>query len=98
MREKIRYEYEFFFLGCLCQSKPGIYARSHEIEMKKQLYEILSRMDFEDERLEKKLMALDNVLEEAYRYAVDHSADQESLEDSVKEWLFSIRHRGSLCI
>lgn len=87
MEEKINYEYEIFVLDCLRQSKPGIYARSEEIETKKQIFQILKSKLKDDTNMKKKIMSLDNILETAYRYVSDYKNPKLSNELLIEAWL-----------
>ena len=87
IREKLMYEYEIFFLDCMRLSRSGVYARSGEIELKKQLIIILRKKLAEDNMPYAKLLQLDNILEEIYRYAKDYENLGLSLEKVVQKWL-----------
>ncbi len=87
MEEKISYEYELFFLDCMRQSKAGIYARSDEIEVKKQIISFLKEQAGNGSVPEEKIMAHDNILEEAYRYVLDYRQEEKSIRILVETWL-----------
>lgn len=88
IKEKIMYEYELFFLDCMRQSKSGIYARSEEIEMKKRLCLLLRAMA-DNGKLSSRMLVLDNILEELYRYVKDQGMTGNT-EESVKKWTAEI--------
>ncbi len=89
MKEKLDYEYEIFYLDCMRQSKPGVYARSAEIESKKNITALLKEMAGRNPDAEKNLMALDNILEDAYRYVEDHRGEG-NLKTLLERWLDSL--------
>lgn len=87
MEEKLNFEYEMFVLDCMRQSKSGIYARSEEIETKKEIVRFLKKQAENGTELEEKIMAYDNILEEAYRYVKDYKREEKSVSVLVKMWL-----------
>lgn len=89
-REKINYEYHVFFLDCMSQSKAGIYARSDEIHLKREIKNSLNKILSGNKKLEKKLDSMDNVLEEAYRYVRDSEIQKLPVDTLVKRWIKSI--------
>lgn len=88
--EKIDYEYQIFFLDCMRQSKAGIYARSNEIQIKKQIRNALKRYLGKTGKLRDKIESMDNVLEEVYRYVSDHKECDLSVDELVKRWIKTI--------
>lgn len=88
--EKIDYEYQIFFLDCMRQSKAGIYARSNEIQIKKQIRNALKKAPCKTEKLKIKMESMDNVLEEVYRYVSDHKESDLSVDELVKRWIKTI--------
>lgn len=90
MEEKINFEYEVFVMDCMRQSKSGIYARSEEIEAKKEIARFLKKSAEKENAWKEKVMALDNILEEAYRYVKDYRGDGRSIEVLVEMWLESL--------
>lgn len=87
VRERLRFEYERFYMDCLRQSKAGIFSRSREIEIKKCLVAALKGQIAEGGGQQEKLLALDNILESAYRYVEDYQAAGTSVETLAAEWL-----------
>lgn len=87
VKEKLMYEYELFYLDCMRQSKAGIFARSGEIGLKRDITMLLRKMIPLDETACEKLAATDNILESLYRFVVDHKETKVSLEDCTKKWL-----------
>lgn len=63
--EKIDYEYEKFRLEMMRTSKENVFASSQEIEMKKELKNILSGLTFSEEEKEA-LLLTENLLESMY--------------------------------
>lgn len=88
--KKIDYEYQLFFLDCMSQSKAGIYARSEEIYIKREIKNVLERLLNGNKRLEDKLNKLDNILEEVYRYVKDSDMQRVSIDTLVKRWINGI--------
>lgn len=91
MEEKLSYEYEVFFLDCMRQSKAGIFARSEEIETKKEIVRLLKKQFGKDDFSERKILLLDNILEEAYRYVKDYKSEEKSVKILVGMWLKTMR-------
>ena len=92
--EKLEWEYEIFYLDLAHTSKANIFAKSNEIEKKKQIYLVLKEFGHGLEKrntdLLEKLLGLDNTLEEAYRFLMDHTADftsQELVREKTVSWL-----------
>lgn len=90
MKEKLSYEFEIFYLDCMRQSKAGIFARSEEIETKKEIVRILKTNEGLDDRLKEKLLIQDNILEEAYRYVKDYKSEGQSVNILLELWLKSV--------
>ena len=90
MEEKLMYENEIFYMDCMRQSKAGIYARSKEIDMKNQIARLLMELGKEDESLQGKLLSLDNILEEAYRFVDMHQFKDRTVEEGVRAWLSTL--------
>ena len=88
--EKIDYEYEIFYLDCMRQSKAGIFARSDEIRIKREIKNALKRILNGNKKLEDKLNKLDNVLEEVYRYVKDSDMQRVPIDTLVKRWINGI--------
>ena len=85
--EKIDFEYQIFFLDCMRQSKAGIYARSDEIHIKKQISNTLKKELCKTKGLKMKMESMDNILEEVHRYVSDHKESCLSVDDLVKRWI-----------
>lgn len=83
---KIDYEYHIFFLDCMRQSKAGIYARSDEIHIKREIKRSLNRILQGNNIMEEKLNKIDSVLEEAYRYVKD-CEDDVPIDNLVRQWI-----------
>lgn len=90
IKSKLEYEYERFYMECMCLSKPGIFAKSSEIELKKSLTKILKKKAEAEESFPEKLTVLDNILEDAYRYVQDHRNTAAKLEELVDKWMQSV--------
>lgn len=91
LNEKLKFEYEIFYMDCMRQSRAGIFARSAEIERKKQLPELIKRCAGEETEQIERLLTRDNLLEEAYRYVEDSQAFREppgeDMEKVVRAWM-----------
>lgn len=85
--DKINYEYEIFFRSCMHQSKAGIYSRSEEIYLKREIKKSLNRQLAGNRELEKKLQGMDNIIEEVYRYIRDCETKKLSVDMLVKRWI-----------
>jgi hypothetical protein len=90
VKEKLMYEYELFFLECMCLPKSGIYAKSSEIELKKRLAQLLRKKADSDKKVSKKLLSLENILEEVYRYVKDYEYLNASPEELAQKWFEQI--------
>ncbi|WP_251391150.1 hypothetical protein [Mediterraneibacter agrestimuris] len=90
IKSKLEYEYERFYMECMCLSKPGIFAKSSEIELKKSLTNILKERADKEESFPETLTVLDNILEDAYRYVQDHQDTAAKLEELVDKWALSV--------
>ncbi len=84
--EKVDYEYQIFYLDCMRQSKAGIFARSNEIRIKREIKTALKKALKGNRELEEKINRIDNILEEAYRYICDNE-ERQPTETLVKRWL-----------
>lgn len=84
--EKVDYEYQIFYLDCMRQSKAGIFARSNEIRIKREIKTALKKALNGNRELEEKINRIDNILEEAYRYICDNE-ERQPTETLVKRWL-----------
>jgi hypothetical protein len=84
--EKIDYEYEIFYLDCMRQSKAGIFARSDEIRIKREIKNVLKKTLKGNRDLAEKVNKIDNILEEAYRYICDNE-ERLPIETLVKRWM-----------
>lgn len=87
VREKLQFEYELFYMDCMRQSKAGIFSRSREIETKKCLVAAIKGQIAEGGGRQDELLALDNILESAYRYVKDYQDAGTSVETLAAEWL-----------
>lgn len=94
MREKILQkldgEYEIFFLESMRNSKANLFAKSFEIETKKQVQEFLrefikSNEALSDVKFAQQLYLSDNLMDECYRYAADHP--EQDLEKNCETYL-----------
>lgn len=94
MREKILQkldaEYEFFFLESMRNSKANLFAKSFEIETKKQVQEFLREFirtsaALSDDKFARQLYLSDNLMDECYRYAADHP--EQDLEKNCEAYL-----------
>lgn len=97
MREKIIQkldaEYELFFLETMRNSKANLFARSLEIEMKKEVQRFLrefvkSNEALDDERFASQLYLADNLMDECYRFVMDYP--KQELEKNCETYLFQI--------
>lgn len=84
--EKIRKEYELFFLDMTRTSRANIFASSREIELKKTIFSYVEKLEL-DERRERILSACDNLLEELYRYVSDYAAEEADVKGLIKNWI-----------
>ena len=98
LEEKIRHEFQIFYMDETCKSRDNIFAHSAEIEQKKKLKNELYRLAGNvDKATEEILMRQENLLESAYRFLQDaRKRDaRESLGDVVKEWVsFLVREKS----
>ena len=73
MDNKIDFEFEQFFTAIVRTSKANIFARSREIEIKKQIAKHLrAKLGGCNEEQLNRLFSHINLLEECYRYNMDH--------------------------
>ena len=76
LKDKLHFEYEKFYLSMVGTSKANLFANSAEIELKKKIAAyLLDTADHWPEAVRKRMQVCDNVLEEAYRYVMDHPED-----------------------
>ena len=87
LTKKIDYEYQVFYLECMSQSKAGIYAKSEEIHLKREIKSSLDRLLARNKNLEEKTNKMDNVLDEVYRYVKDCGTKRLSVDTLVKKWI-----------
>ena len=84
LKDKLRFEYEKFYLFMTGTSKANLFASSAEIELKKKIAAyLLDTADHWPEAVRKRMQGCENVLEEAYRYVVDHPEEG---------WEWSLHH------
>ena len=84
LKDKLHFEYEKFYLSMVGTSKANMFANSAEIELKKKIAAyLLDTADHWPESVRKRMQVCDNVLEEAYRYVMDHPEDG---------WVGSLQH------
>ena len=84
LKDKLHFEYEKFYLSMVGTSKANLFANSAEIELKKKIAAyLLDTADHWPEAVRKRMQVCDNVLEEAYRYVMDHTEE---------EWVGSLQH------
>ena len=77
LKDKLHFEYEKFYLSMVGTSKANLFANSAEIELKKKIAAyLLDTSDRWPEAVRKRMQVCDNVLEEAYRYVVDHPEEE----------------------
>lgn len=88
-KAKLDYEYQIFYLDCMRQSKAGIYARSDEIQTKREIKIALNKIISGNKEVEKKVEEMDSVLEEVYRYVKDHEYERLPVQALVKRWIKS---------
>lgn len=93
--EKINWEYETFYLDIMRTSKANIFAKSKEIEIKKEIVCVLKNMvrkkGKESPELFEKLSGFDNVLDEVYRYIIDCPKSAESTAELLEKWLTALQ-------
>lgn len=87
VKEKIRKEYEIFFLDMTRTSRANIFASSREIELKKEIIVHVTELEL-DERTEQLLCACENLLGELYRYVSDYLAEEQpNVKRLVTAWI-----------
>lgn len=90
LEEKIDWEYERFYLDTMRTTKANIFAKSKEIQTKKEivleLKRLLPKAEKESEELCQKLLGFESVMDEAYRFILDKTKG-ESIDVSLGEWL-----------
>lgn len=95
IEEKINWEYETFYLDTMRTSKANIFAKSKEIETKKEivlsLKKILRRKEKDSITLLEKLTGFDNILDEVYRYTMDCQKREASVAALVENWLTALQ-------
>lgn len=96
IKSKLEYEYERFYMECMCLSRPGIFAKSAEIELKKSLTKILKRKAMGNDDFPEALMVLDNILEDVYCYVLNHQNASLTLDEMVDQWMESVIKKEKL--
>lgn len=91
MLQKLDTEYEFFFLEAMRNSKANLFAKSLEIEMKKEiqgyLRDFIKSSDIlHDARSARQLYLTDNLMDECYRFALDHP--EQDIGENCKTYIF----------
>lgn len=89
IKSKLEYEYERFYMECICMSKSGIFAKSSEIEWKKKLVRFLKKKLNTAEKFPEEIVVLDNILDDVYRYVLDYQ-NEKSLDELVNDWKESV--------
>lgn len=89
LEEKIDYEFQCFFLDQMRTSKENIFARSSEIQVKKELAgELKALIKNLDEPTEELLMLQSNLLESAYCFCKDVSLEEgKNIRKALEGWL-----------
>lgn len=86
---KVDKEYELFYLDTIKNSRENIYAKSGEIERKKYLVSYIKNV-LRSQRIFRyvELMTANNLLDEFYRYAIDHEdvGFEVALSDYMEEF------------
>lgn len=85
VKSKLEYEYERFYMECICLSKAGIFSKSFEIELKKNVVKLLKKQLDDGETFSEEILVLDNILDDVYRYVADHQ-NEKAIEALVDEW------------
>lgn len=83
-----------FYLDIMRTSKANIFAKSGEIEMKKEIFQSLKKIFRERKKNEpllfEKLSGFDSILDEAYRFILDRHSDEKDIRNLVDEWVSTI--------
>lgn len=95
VKTKLEYEYERFYMQCICLSKAGIFAKSSEIEWKKKIMKSLKEKLDGPGTFPEEILVLDNILDDAYRYAADHQSEKDSPDELIGRWMESVE-RGRM--
>lgn len=83
-QERIRYEYDKFFLEMMSTSKENIFAKSKEIEEKKRIRDLLiQRSETYSEEQIIVFCGMNNIIESAFRYFTDSGKE---LQAAMKKW------------
>ena len=87
--EKLDSEWELFFLESVRNSKANIFAKSYEIETKKQIQKYIRNYvkndkKFDDSKYANRIYLMDNIMDACYRYVKDHP--EQLLEETCKEY------------
>lgn len=83
-QDRIRYEYDKFFMEMISTSKENIFAKSKEIEEKKRIRDLLiQRSETYSEEQILVFCGMNNIIESAFRYYTDSGT---GLKNAVKHW------------
>lgn len=83
-QDRIRYEYDKFFMEMMSTSKENIFAKSKEIEEKKRIRDLLiQRSETYSEEQIIVFCGMNNISESAFRYFTDSGKE---LKTAMKEW------------
>lgn len=83
-QDRIRYEYDKFFMEMMSTSKENIFAKSKEIEEKKRIRDLLiQRSETYSEEQILVFCGMNNIIESAFRYYTDSGNE---LKDAMNRW------------
>lgn len=96
LNEKIKYEFQCFYLDQMRTSKENIFAHSEEIEVKKTLMKELILLSETLDKKKKEILILQpNLLESAYSFWKDvGSEDAGDVRAVVKKWVVFVTKRS----
>ena len=91
LEEKIKFEWEKFYLDCMRTSKENIFTKSQEITLKREIKSCLMEIDIMSygKLVLQKMLGLENIIEACYRYILELDL-KNPLKMQVCSWVKSL--------
>lgn len=88
VKDKIRYEYESFYLRMIGSSRENIYSNSEQIVRKRKISQLI---DAVVEPLTEEqcycLVCIPNLLDSIYLYLLEHGSNKKSIQKTMEEYI-----------
>lgn len=90
LKDKLKFEWEKFYLDCMRTSKANIFTKAMEISKKQEIKNYLNRLKkYEcNDTVLQKMLGTDNVIETCYRHIMDYGIS--NMRQDVQNWLHSL--------